>query len=92
MPGGVIVLVGGCLVAGAMSLYVLALYGWIRTVRATLLALVMLLVFTYWQAGRAEDMRGLGLSVTATLMILPSLVGAMAGAMLGYRHGSRRNG
>jgi len=92
MPGGVLTLAGGCFAAGALSLYVLARYGWVRTVRATGLGLAMLLVFTYWQAGRVEDMRGLGLIATATVLILPSLVGALAGALLGYRHGSRNDG
>lgn len=92
MPGGALILAGGCFAAGALSLYVLALYRWVRTVRATLLGLAMLLVFTYWQSGRAEGMQALGLVATATVMILPSLVGALTGALLGYRHGGRTDG
>ncbi len=78
-----------CLAIAALSLYILARHGWVRTTRATVLALAGLLAFTYWEASRAEDMRALGLIATGTLMILPALVGALAGTLLGNRH--RRN-
>lgn len=87
MPGWTFTIAGACFAAAALSLYILSRFAWVRTSRATLLALAFLLVFTYWQAGRAEEeMRALGLIVTATLMILPALTGGLAGALLGYRH------
>jgi hypothetical protein len=79
-----------CFGAAALSLAGLARFGWVRTCRATHLALAILLGFTYWQAAGAGDMRGLGLTVTATLMILPALTGALAGAVLGTRLRARR--
>jgi uncharacterized membrane protein len=90
MPGWTIAIAAGCFGAAALSLYILSRYAWVRTTRATILALAFLLAFTYWQAGEAEEeMRALGLIVTATLMILPALTGALAGALLGYRHRTR---
>lgn len=87
MPGWTIAIAAGCFSVAAFSLYILARFAWVRTTRATILALAILLVFTYWQAGETEEeMRALGLIVTATLMILPALTGALAGAFLGYRH------
>jgi hypothetical protein len=77
-----------CLAVAAIALYILARHGWVRTTRATVLALAGLLAFTYWEASRAEDMRALGLIATGTLMILPALVGALAGTLLGNRHRS----
>ncbi len=75
-----------CLAVAGVCLYILARHGWVRTTRATVLALAGLLAFTYWEASRAEDMRALGLIATGTLMILPALVGALAGTLLGIRH------
>jgi lipopolysaccharide export LptBFGC system permease protein LptF len=83
---GAYVVAALCLSVAALSLYILARFGWVRTTRATILALVILLVLAYWEGGRATDMRGQGMIATATLMILPALVGALAGTWLGQKH------
>lgn len=89
MPPAALGVAFTCLVIAGLSLYVLARHGWVRTTRATVLALAGLLAFTYWEASRAEDMRALGLIATGTLMILPALVGALAGTLLGSRRRNR---
>jgi uncharacterized membrane protein YfcA len=75
-----------CFAVAGIALYILARFAWVRTTRATVLALVILLAYTYWQASQAEDMLDLALIATGTLMILPALVGALAGTLLGQRH------
>lgn len=85
MPPGAYLLAAGCFVVAAFSLYVLTRSGWVRTTRAAILALAMLLVFTYWLASRAEDMLALALIASATLMILPAFAGSLAGAYFGNR-------
>jgi hypothetical protein len=85
MPPGAFLVAAACFAAAAFSLYFLVRFAWVRTARATILAFALLLAFTYWQAGRAEGMQALALVATATLMILPALVGGLAGAFLGGR-------
>jgi hypothetical protein len=85
MPVGAYLLAAACFAVAALSLFVLARFGWLRTTRAAILALGMLLVFSYWQASRAEDMHALALIASATLMILPAFVGSLAGAFIGTR-------
>jgi hypothetical protein len=86
MPIGAYLVAALCLLTAALALYILARTGWVRTTRATILALVFLLVLAYWEGSRSGDMRGLGIIATGTLMILPALVGSLAGTWLGQRH------
>jgi hypothetical protein len=92
MPPGAYLVAAACFAAAALSLYLLSRFAWVRTTRATILAFALLLAFSYWQAGRAEGMQALALAATATLMILPALVGSLAGAFLGGRRRNARGG
>lgn len=85
MPAAAWLTLIACALAAFAGLYVLARHAWVRTTRATLLALALLLAFTYWEASRAEGMRALGLIASATLTILPAFVGGLAGVILGQR-------